>query len=301
MKLRVVGVLAGLALVLTGCQATPTTSDSVSVVVGLYPYAYLAESIGGEHVTVTNLTTPGAEPHDLELTARQVATLITADLVIFQSGFQPAVDSAVQESPAGRVLDVTSVISLEAHDENSDDHGEHNHGTLDPHVWLDPTKMMVVAQEIATQLIQIDPVNEGTYVLRLTKLKERLQNLDEDFIDGLSTCELRVFLTTHAAFGYLAERYNLTQVAISGLSPDADPSPVRIAEIHEIAEEHTLTTVFFETLASPALAQTIATDLGLKTDQLDPLEGITSESRGDDYPTIMASNLSALRLANTCS
>ena len=97
---------------------------------------------------------------------------------------------------------------------------------------------------------------------------------------GLETCARREFITSHAAFGYLARHYRLEQIAISGLSPEAEPSPARIAEVQDEAREHRITTIFYETLVSPAVAESIAGDLGLRTDVLDPIEGITDQSRG---------------------
>jgi len=299
MKLRILPVVAIVPLLLAGCQTAPTASpQTLSVVVGLYPYAYLAQTIGGSHVTVTDLTQPGAEPHDLELTAQQVAAIAKSDLTIYEAGLQPAVDAAVQQGKPANTIDTTTVVPLEDHGTGIDDTGS---GNLDPHIWLDPTKMVTVAQSIAQKLIQLDPANQPTYAQGLVTLTFTLSGIDSQYTAGLASCQRTDFLTTHAAFGYMAERYGLTQISIEGLSPDAEPGPDRIAEIHQIVQDKGLTTVFFEPLTSPSLAQTIASDLGLATDQLDPIEGLTSQSRGSDYAQIMASNLTALRQANGCS
>ena len=287
MKHRGLSLLVVCTLALSGCVSpSPAPSDKISVAVGIYPYAYLAQEIGGEHVSVTNLTQPGVEPHDLELTAKQVATIATSDLVIYQTGLQPAVDSAVREADLPHLVEVTTVVPLKDYD---------------PHIWLDPMRMAVVAQAIAQELIGIDPDNEVAYTEGLASLTSTLTSIDTEYTTGLAHCQRMDFITSHAAFSYLADAYGLTQIPISGLSPDAEPSPERITEIHRIAEEKGLTTIFFETLASPALAQAIADDLGLETDVLDPLEGITDQSRGNDYSEVMASNLVALRKANGCS
>ena len=290
MKLRGTVLLFAAVLTLGGCAAGTAAPGTLSVVAGLYPYAYLAQAIGGDRVTVTNLTTPGAEPHDLELTARQIATVATADLVIAESHLQPAVDAAIATTAPARVLDVATVLPLE----------ERDHGA-DPHVWLDPVRMATLAEAVARELAAIDPDHRSTYAANLATLLDVLTGIDQAYSSGLATCRRTAFITTHAAFGYLADRYGLTQIAIAGISPDTDPSPARIAEIQQAAADQGLTTVFFETLASPALAQAIAGDLGLVTDQLDPIEGITAESRADSYPGLMAANLQALRQANGCS
>lgn len=290
MKLRVLALAATLALALGACTATDTPPGTLSVVVGLYPYAWLAEQLGGQYVTVTNLTKPGAEPHDMELTARQVIAVAKSDLTIYEAHLQPAVDAAVRETEPARALDVTTVVPM-------DDQADHN---LDPHIWLDPVRMITLASAVAEQLASIDPAHASDYLDNLKAVTASLHSLDNQYTTGLAICLRTEFITTHAAFGYLAERYGLTQIAISGLSPDAEPSPDRITQIHQIARDKSLTTVFFETLASPELAHTIAGDLNLATDQLDPIEGITDDSRGDDYPQVMLSNLSALRTANGC-
>lgn len=290
MKLRgLIVAMIGL-LALSGCQASVAQPGKLSVVVGLYPYAYLAEAIGGDRVAVTNLTKPGAEPHDLELTAQQIIAVATSNLTVFETGLQPAVDAAVANAGPANVLDVTTVVPLEERDK-----------TPDPHIWLDPTKMITVARAIAAELTRIDPAGQSTYASGLAAVTTELTTLDQTYASGLATCQRQDFITTHAAFGYLAERYGLIQIAIAGISPDTDPSPARIADIQQIAREMGLTTVFFETLASPALADAIASDVGLKTAVLDPIEGITNQSAGTTYPEIMLSNLAALQRANGCS
>ena len=281
-----------MAVVLAGCSVPAPDPDKTFVVTGLYPYAWLAGEIGGDVVEVANLTPPGSEPHDLELTAKQVASVQISDLTIYEAGLQPNVDSAVAQTKPAHSLDVTTIVPLEIHPDTD--------GNLDPHIWLDPMRMITVARAIAQQLTQIDPTHEQAYADNLATVTTTLTSIDAAYASGFVSCDRTAFLTTHAAFGYMAERYNLTQISISGLSPDAEPSPRRIVEIHRIAEEQGLTTVFFETLTSPELAQSIAEDLHLKTDVLDPIEWITPQSRGSDYTEIMSSNLTALQQANGC-
>ena len=289
MKQKLIMVLVVPLLVLGGCTSPTTAPDKVSVHVGIYPFAYLTQAIGQNNVEVTNLTTPGAEPHDLELTAQQIAAMAKSDLVIYEAGLQPAVDAAIAQAKPSRTLETTTVVPLEVRD-----------GTADPHIWLDPTKMLTLASTIATQLSAIDPANQASYSANLAALSGLLGDLDRRYQTGLANCARQEFITTHAAFGYLASRYGLVQIPIAGMSPDAEPGPDDIARIETAARDKGLTTVFFETLVSPELAQSIAADVGLTTDVLDPIEGITAESRGSDYGEVMASNLEALRLANGC-
>lgn len=299
-----------------GCTAAPQNGSGaepgqLTVITAFYPLQFVTERVAGTHAKVETLTQPGSEPHDLELTPKQIGSLSSASLVVYEKGFQAAVDQAVANSGNANSLDVTTVAPLEKvaeseheHDhegEGKDGHDEHDHGDLDPHVWLDPTKMAAMATAVADKLAALDPGHAADYRANLATLTTELTTLDSEFTTGLATCDRTEFITSHAAFGYLAKRYKLTQIGISGLSPDAEPSPARIAEIHTEAKEHGITTIFYETLVSPAVAKAVAGDLGLRTDVLDPLEGITPESRGSDYLTVMRANLAALRTANGCS
>ncbi|MEV8452234.1 metal ABC transporter substrate-binding protein [Streptomyces sp. NPDC052095] len=295
----------GLA-VLAGCStadgADGKKGDGLDVVASFYPMQFLAERIGGEHVSVTTLTKPGQEPHDLELSPRQIGGLTDAGLVLYLKGIQPAVDDAIGLSGAKHVLDASTLTTLEDHgtEVGADDHGHEHHGDeagADPHVWLDPVKYAEVAKGVGKSLEKADPAHAADYRKNTTALVARLDELNTAFEDGLRSTATRTFITTHSAFGYLAERYGLTQEGIAGVDPEADPSPARINEIHAIAKKDKATTVFFETLASDRTARTLAKDTGLRTDVLDPLEGITKQSKGTDYLEVMRSNLTALQKA----
>ncbi len=299
--------------VTAGCTSAGSASTrhagqhgQLAVVTAFYPLQFIAQRVVGDHATVANLTQPGAEPHDLELTPRQVARLTTASLVIYEKGFQPAVDEAVLQSENPEVIDTTTVVPLRPLAVPGDDlgHGEgvgRHHPALDPHVWLDPTSVSQIAAAVEERLSAIDPAHAVDYTRNASALNKELRSLDRSFRSGLAHCVRTEFMTTHAAFGYLAERYHLIQIPISGLSPDDEPSPARIAEVQRVAREHGLTTIFSETLVSPAVAEAIAGDLGLRTDLLDPIEGITGQSRGQDYLSVMSANLAALRKAGECS
>jgi zinc transport system substrate-binding protein len=299
---------AAAACATAGPAATVETKQQpgqLVIVTAFYPLQFVAQRVADDHATVTSLTQPGAEPHDLELTPRQVASLTTANLVIYQKGFQAAVDEAVTQSENSEVIDTTTVVSLRPPVTGDQlDHGEeaqHDHAALDPHVWLDPTSVTRIARAVEERLSRIDPDHAADYARNADRLVHQLNNLDRSFRQGLAHCVRTEFMTTHAAFGYLAARYDLTQIAITGLSPDLEPAPARIADVQHQAQHHGITTIFSETLVSPALAQAIAGDLGLATDVLDPVEGITSQSRGQDYLSVMYANLAALRKAGGCS
>ncbi|MEV4741472.1 metal ABC transporter substrate-binding protein [Streptomyces sp. NPDC049555] len=305
-----VALAATLGLVsLTACSAV-TAGDGkkngkLQVIASFYPMEFLAQQVGGRHVDVTGLTKPGVEPHDLELTPRQTGSLADAGAIVYLKGLQPAVDAAIKQSGNKHVADAASFTHLEKHgaeaggheDEGADEHHDHDGAGTDPHVWLDPVRYAQVARGVAKTLGEADPEHRADYAHNADELAKRLDTLNNDFAAGLKNRASDTFITTHAAFGYLAERYGLVQEAISGVDPESEPSAARMKQLHRLAEDHHVSTVFFETLASPATAKTLAGDLKLKTDVLDPLEGITDASRGRDYFGVMKANLAALQKA----
>ncbi|NEA11355.1 zinc ABC transporter substrate-binding protein [Streptomyces sp. SID10692] len=327
-------VAGAVALGLTALSACSTSDAAdggdggkLKVTASFYPMQFLAERIGGEHVAVTSLTKPGVEPHDLELTPRQIGSISESDYVLYLKGIQPAVDDAIKQSGVKNTVDAATLTTLENHgsevsghdhghegEEHADEHGHegeeaheehsegdgHNHGEeggADPHIWLDPVKYAEVAKGVGKSLEKADPDHAADYEKNTETLVAELDKLNTAYESGLKNTATKTFVTTHSAFGYLAERYGLTQQGIAGIDPEAEPSPARIQEIHTIAEKEKATTVFFETLASDRTAKTLAKDTGLKTGVLDPLEGITDKSRGADYIEVMESNLTALQKA----
>ncbi|MFB8440960.1 metal ABC transporter substrate-binding protein [Streptomyces niveus] len=309
---------------LSGCSPSDAADDAgggksggkLAVVASFYPMQYLAEEIGGSHVDVSTLTKPGVEPHDLELGTRQAAQLGEADYILYLKGIQPAVDEAISAAGVKNTVDAASLTTLEKHgsevghdhgDEHADEHAGEKHAEedhahegeagTDPHIWLDPVKYAEVAKGVGASLEKADPDNAAAYRKNTTTVVERLTALDSAFEQGLADTATKTFITTHSAFGYLAERYGLTQESIAGISPESEPSPARIKELRTIAAKDKVGTVFFETLVSDRTAKTVAADSGLKTDVLDPVEGITDKSKGADYVEVMESNLAALEKA----
>ncbi|SBT29475.1 Metal transport system ABC transporter substrate-binding protein [Propionibacterium freudenreichii] len=302
-----VGLVLGALIVPLAACSTPSSSSSASagklnVVTAFYPFEFVSQRVAGDHANVSSLTAPGAEPHDLELTPKQTASIGAADLVVYQTGFQSAVDQAIKQSTPKHAVDVASIVSLQAPQGTVDlGDGDDDQYTKDPHEWLDPTNVETITNAVRDQLSTIDPSHKGDYEANAAKLVTDLQGVDNSYKTSLSTCTQKTFITTHAAFGYMARRYGLNQIGISGLSPDEEPSPTRIAKVQDLAKQNNVTTIFYETLISPKVAESIAGDLHLKTDVLDPLEGITDKSRGSDYLQVMDSNLTALKTANGCS
>jgi zinc transport system substrate-binding protein len=245
-NLSILAVVASLGLILTGCSSTESNDDAsgkVTVVAALYPLEFVATAIGGDLVDVVNVTPPGVEPHDLELTPSQIITVDDADLLLYISGFQPALEEAAEQSPPTASLDILTVSGLNLLEATEDghDHG-HDHGTEeehadeeksaegvnDPHVWLDPERLIVVANAVAAKLSEVDPDNAQTYANNAELFVEQLTELDGKFVSGLASCERDLIVTAHAAFGYLADAYGLNQEAIAGISPESEPTPKRL-------------------------------------------------------------------------
>lgn len=292
----------------TSDAAEGSNGDRLKVVASFYPMQYLAEEIGGDHVSVSTLTQPGVEPHDLELKPRQTAELNEAGLILYLKGIQPAVDKAITQSEAKNKVDAATLTELEHHgtegghshegeEAGHDEHAGEGEAGADPHIWLDPVKYAEVAKGVGKSLEKADPDNAADYKKNTDALVKKLDGLNGKYQQGLKNTATKTFITTHAAFGYLAERYGLDQEGIAGVDPESEPSPARIKDLQTIAEKDKVSTVFFETLASDKTAKTLAKDTGLKTDVLDPLEGITDKSKGDDYIEVMESNLTALQKA----
>ena len=309
-----------LPAVLAGCSTDDGAADgTLEVLASFYPLQYVAEQVGGDLVSVSNLTPPAAEPHDLELSPAQVREIGTSDLVVYSSGFQAAVDDAVETQSPEHVVDTSDVVTLEAHpgtpgeataaDEGTDEHSEddgHDHGgegAQDPHFWLDPTRLVDVGHAVAASLGEADPEHAAVYAENARTLEKSLTELDGDYSAGLKECSSRTLVTSHEAFGYLAERYDLEQVGIVGLDPEAEPSPARLREVGAIVEENDVSTIFTETLTSPKVADTLAKDIGVTTAVLDPLEGLSKDAAeaGDDYVSVMQDNLAALTEGLQCS
>jgi zinc transport system substrate-binding protein len=267
---RIVLIIALVTGLISGCGSR-SASGKPTVVAAFYPLAYAAERIAGSRYTVDDLTPPGVEPHDLELSPRTVARIETANVVLYLGhGFQPAVEKAAADGSGTRV-DLLSGLSL--------------HGS-DPHVWLDPVRFEHVVRRVAVALH-----GDGRPLLA------DVQRLDSEYRHGLRHCARHEIVTSHEAFGYLAERYGLRQVAITGITPESEPTPRHLASvIREVRRTHA-TTVFFERLISPRLADTVARDAGARTAVLDPIE---ADEPGQTYLTLMRRNLVALRTALGC-
>ena len=281
-------VLALLLPLLAGCAALPATGVSAGrpvVVASFYPLEYVAHALTGE--PVTDLTVPGIEPHDVELSVRQVAEVSRADLVVYEHGLQPSVDQAVANNARGRSLDVAGPARL-----------ERRQGSTDPHFWLDPTRLSSVAAAVAGRLERIDPAHASSYAARLRTLQVALRTLDQHLVRDLVHCRVRTVVVNHEAFGYL-ERYGLDVVSVSGLTPDAEPSPAHLGDLRRLISARGVTPLFSEPVASSKATEALAHDLRLRTATLDPLESRIDP--GKDYLDVMYDDLARLREANDCA
>lgn len=297
------------AVLLAGCGAVDADAgNGRRAVASFYPLAWVTGQVAGDSWQVDNLTQPGGEPHDLALDIATTAAVEEADVVVFEQGFQPAVDEAVENLASGIKVDAADEVELipvgESHDdghegEDEPGHEEEDHGDLDPHFWHDPLRMADLGDAVAEALGEADPDGAEGYTGRAAELRTELEALDSRFADGLSSCERDAVVVSHDAFGYLA-RYGLHFESIAGLSPDAEPTPAVLAHLQELIEEEGITTVFSERLASPAMAESLAADAGVQTAVLDPLEGPADEDAESDYVALMEDNLTALRAANGC-
>jgi zinc transport system substrate-binding protein len=278
-RLRVILSLVATAVLLAACGGSGATGRE-SVVASFYPLAFAAEQIGDGRIDVRNLTPPGAEPHDLEVSPKDVAAIHDADLILLLGhGFQPQLEDA-----AGTGTNVLRLL---------DTAGLHTHANGDPHVWLDPLRYAKIVTRIGQALGNAP--GASAFVARL-------RALDAEYRDGLANCERHDIVTSHEAFAYLAERYGLRQIAITGLSPEAEPQPGDLAHVVSLARQRGVTTIYFETLVSPRIAETVARETGAKTAVLDPIEGLTKDeiSHGENYFTRMRANLRALQAGLGC-
>jgi zinc transport system substrate-binding protein len=295
------GVAIAVVLLGTSCASpggSEGSSGELTVVAAFYPVQEAAERVGGDLVDVTNLTAPGVEPHDLELTPDQVEAIATADVVLYLGGgFQPAVQDTLDDAEGATVDLLAGVPTLEPPG------GSEEGLTVDPHVWLDPVLFGQMVDEVRAAFAEAAPEDASTFETNADAFAQEVSGLADDYRSGLADCERTLIVTNHAAFGYLAAEYGLTQQAISGLAPDAEPSAQRLAELKEMVEQQGVTTIFTEDLVSPKVAETLAEEAGVTTAVLHTIEGLTDEeaASGEDYRSQMQENLSNLRTALGCS
>ena len=280
MKAVLLALVAVLAL--AGCEPSDATPRR-TIYASLYPLQYVAQRIAGDHFEVVNLTKPGQEPHDTELSLRRTAELSEAALVVYDKGLAGAIDDGVAAADPDHVVDARALS---------------HSGEDDPHVWLSPDNMATIGRAIEQQLAEIDPARKADYEKNLRSLESDLMGLTADYRSGLEECAITTVVVSHDAYRNLPTPF--TWAPINGLSPEAEPSPAHIAELRQLIERTHITTVFSEELASPEMALSLAADLGLRTEVLDPIEGLSEKTSSEDYLSLMRQNLTKLQEANQC-
>lgn len=288
---------------------TPAANERMLVAAAFYPIAEAVERVGGARVRAVNLTPPGAGPHDLELTPRQVEELAGARAVFYLSGgFQPAVADLVAGLGGARAVDVLEGVDLipvgrQLAGTQGEVDGEVLDGGGDPHVWVDPVLQAGIAERVRETLASLDPAGASVYEANLGAYRRELDALHADYRAGLATCQSRVLVTSHRAFEYLARRYGLVQISIAGLSPEDEPDPRTLTAIAAAARRENVRTVFFEEQVPRDFAETVAREIGAGTDAIDPVETITAQdlTAGRTYPSVMRDNLGSLRAGLGCT
>ena len=290
-----------LALLLASCSPNEASnpSGSPTVVAAFYPVQEAAQRVGGEAVQVVSLTPPGVEPHDLELTPDSVEQIQSADVVLYLGGgFQPAVEDALSGAEGATVDLLTALDTLPPPSEEAEEGL-----SVDPHVWLAPRLYAEMVDEVAEALAEAAPASASPFRSNASAFQAEIEELDRQYREGLEGCQRDTIVTSHAAFGYLASAYGLTQEPISGVTPEAEPSPARLVELKDLVEREGITTIFTEELVSPEVAETLAEEAGVQTAVLSTIEGLTpeQEAAGADYVSLMLENLSTLEMALGCS
>ena len=292
---------------LTGCGTQPadtaTDDGRLRVLTSFYPMYDFACKIGGDCIDVTNMVPSGTEPHDWEPSTNDLKNLEKADVFIYNGAdMEPwADDLLVSRSDTLHVVEASENVELRTTDgehEHAHEHegAGHHHGDFDPHVWLDPENAKIEMEAIRDALCAADPENSTVFQSNYEKYAAELDALDAEFREKLAPLPNRTIVVAHEAFGYLCDAYGLTQVGIEGLSPDSEPDPGRMAEVIDFVREHSISTIFFEELVSPKVAEAIASETGAQAKMLSPLEGLSDEqaAAGADYFSVMHDNLAAL-------
>lgn len=313
MKKRIATLIAA-SLILAACSSTQETAtpqettevatEKIQIVAGFYPLAYAAEGIAGDLAEVVSLAGPGVEPHDLELTPGDVAKINDADLVVYIPEFIPALDAVVKTLDQSKVINATQGITLisgdshshEGEEAHSEEEGHSDESATDPHIWLNPSNMVLIGNSIAKALNTL--TSESAIDENRSSFENALTTLASDYTAKLANCSIKALVVSHEAFGYIANAYGFEQVGISGLSPEAEPSPARLAEVAKIAKAENATTIYYESLVDPKVAKTLADELKITAEMLDPLE---SPPASGDYLSVMQQNLDTLVKGQVCS
>lgn len=277
-------------------------ANKVQVAASFYPLAEFARGAGGENVEVSTVVPVNTEPHEYEPTPQELARVYNAAVFIYNgSGVDPWAERIAPELERSgvQVINMSETVGSLLPAPKA---GEQQENPFDPHYWLDPVQAAAQVGVIRDVLAAVDSRHTVAYQAQSDAYQAQLQQLDQEYRADLTNCKLRDVITSHNAFGYLARRYDLSVTPITGLSPEEEPSARVLGEIAKLAQEKEVRYIFFETLASPKLAETIATEIGAETLVFNPIEGITEADRqaGKNYVLLMRDNLQNLRTALQC-
>ncbi|MBP1047176.1 zinc ABC transporter substrate-binding protein [Enterococcus sp. BWM-S5] len=303
------GVLLLSAAILTACgsksESGEDSQDGIKVMTTFYPMYNFTEQVVGDEGTVELLIPSGTDAHDFEPSAKDIAKISDSDVFVYNSTeFETWADDILAnvDQEQVKVIEASQNIELmegDAHDhEDDEDHADHDHShDVDPHVWLDPVLAQKEVEEIRDGLIEKYPDKKEAFEKNAAAYIEKLQELDTEYKEAFANAENKTFVTQHAAFGYLANQYGLTQESISGISPDQEPSPSRLAQLKEFIDEHHVSVIYFEATASSKVAETLAKETGVELSVLQTLESLTEDEQkaGKDYISVMQENLEALK------
>lgn len=310
--------LAIIALTLVACgkeqaeNKSDKNSEKLSIVTSFYPMYDFTKNITQDKADVTMLIDGGVEPHDFEPSAKDMAKIQNADVFVYNSNeLETWVESVLKniDTSKVKVIEASEGITLlegtHSHDEDEEDHEEDHDGAdehshiYDPHVWLDPVLAKEEVETISHAIIDLDKTNADYYAKNTADYTKKLNDLNEAFTSGLKDAKNRKFVTQHTAFSYLANQYKLEQVAISGISPDQEPTPKELKEIEDFVTSEKIEVIYTESSASPKIAKTISDATGAKLEVLNPLESLSKEEQdaGEDYISTMTKNLEALKLS----
>src|SRR6185369_2112245 len=271
--------------------------QTLSVVATFYPLEEFARSVGGGRISVKSIVPAGAEPHEYEPSAQNILSSYESQIFLLNGAGVDVWAEKIKPELEKRGIKVIQMSQLLSPLSLADEDGSH-----DPHFWLDPVIAKEEVNAIANALIEKDRAGAKEYGERRDVTLERLDTLDKDYRFGLSSCQSHTVITSHNAFSYLGKRYGFTSISISGISPEAEPSPKRLAELAQTIRDKGIHDVFFETLVSPKVSETLARETGAETLVFNPLEGLTDEEkgRGENYFSIMEENLKNLKRALQC-
>ena len=291
-------------------QSTTVSSEQkLKVIASFFPMYEFTRNVAGNRADVSVFIPIGEEPHGWEPPTQQIQDVQNSQLFVYNGAgmetFIPAFLST-ENFPNTTFVRASQGIQMQNADVIHMNPDEAKpvieQGGKDPHVWNDPVLAQQEVRNIANAMEKADPANAQYYESNAQAYIGKLSKLDQDIKLGLSNCQLHTFVSFHNAFNYFSQRYNLTDVWLSGLAPEAEVSPQDLARVEDTAKQNNVKIIFSEDLVDPKLAQSLATDIGATTMVLSPLEGInnTEQKEGVTFIDKWYQNLNSLKTGLEC-